>query len=352
MIELNFKQYQEKLAEEKKVIFPTEHVFEGTEFILMFFRSREHIDYYVLMDKDKILEYSVIEVFKLNYCYNSLPIKESPIWIEPKYKEDIDYMETRYKSINLMEGEDIVKDSKSYNEFIGKYFNNLEKGVLRHINKIGLEKSITKNFGDFLQELFGFTNTLIFAKHVKKFIKSDLETGRTEAEDELGIKLGFNEAYQLKLNKLANEQLNGYTINGKKWHGIKGVTKEIQQKVIVIVQNGINENKSNAQVSEEIKGVFDSFSEHRSQMIARTETNRVINEGLLLGYKESGLEGGKVFKSIHDNRSSPICDRLSKKYGNKPIPLDDLFIDDETNLSFISPPCHPSCRSRIIFRPL
>ena len=86
-------------------------------------------------------------------------------------------------------------------------------------------------------------------------------------------------------------------------------------------------------------------------MIARTETNRVINEGKIIGYKESGLEGTKVVSVAIDDRTSPICLRLHQRYSEKGIQLDEDFIDPESYKAWRTPPFHPNCRTTVNFRP-
>ena len=158
-----------------------------------------------------------------------------------------------------------------------------------------------------------------------------------------------------KLNKLQAEQINGYTINGKKWFGIKGVTKEIQSKITITVQNGLEKNKTLDEIKMDVKKDFEGFSDNRASLIARTETNKILNEGKLLGYQESGVNGGKTWNSTQPRgckRCSAICDRLSAKYRDNPIPLYETFLDDDTGKEFSNPPAHPNCRSVISFRPL
>lgn len=346
MIELTITQYQEKLENEKLIKRPTEHVYENEDYFFFFFRSREKIDYYVLIDKEDVTD---LEEFRGDYCTNCFPIKSSPIFLP--FKEDLEIdIDTTFKKMELLSGEDMISKSKTYAEFLEKLFNKFESKTIAAIDKINLNKYLKKNFGKFLEDLFNNVNTALFANQVKKYIRADLETGKSKAVSEVNVDVKFTDAFQQKLNQLYHEQINGYTINGKKWFGIKGVTKEIQQKVIASVQTGLNEKKTLEEIKNDVHSIYDGFTEHRSMMIARTETNRVVNEGTLLGYKESGLEGGKIFVAVHDDRSSPICDRLARKYGTKPIPLDEPFIDDETKKSFDTPPCHPHCRSRIVFR--
>jgi len=257
------------------------------------------------------------------------------------------------KDLIIEAGEEIIDESKTYSEFLTNLFNDMEKKVLTAVDKMGLEKSykIDKTFGEFVKNLFNIVNTATFAKHVKRFIKADLVTGLVSAEEELNVDIGFTDAYKQKLNVLSQEQLNGYKISGKKWFGIKGVSKEIQSKIIMTVQSGISEHKTIKEIKEDIKNDFAGFSDHRANLISRTETNRVLNESKLLGYKESGLEGGKVVKVALDNRTSDICKRLHTKYANNPISLDEPFIDDKNMKEYTTPPFHVQCRTTIAFRP-
>jgi len=244
-------------------------------------------------------------------------------------------------------GDDIVKESKSYSEFITKVFKKFEKRTLSAVDSMNLEKSLNKNFGSFIANMFNAVNTTAFLKHVKKFVKIDMVKGMVSAENELDIDVGWNDNYEQKLEVLYNNQIDGYTINGKKWFGIKGVSKEIQAKTIKVVQDGIQENKSSKEIKEELSKTFDVYTDSRSQMIARTETNRITNESKLLTYKESGLEGKKVWDAALDNRTSDICMRLDKQEQD----LDKPFIDPETNKAYMTPPSHCNCRSIIFFRP-
>ena len=351
MIKLTFKQYMEKLEDNKLIQRPTEHVYEGVTLFIFFFKSRENWDYYTKITKEEITGFSTLEDFKLNYCHHCLPVAESPVLLWEDYlDEDQDeYIINSKKKIDL-DGADIVDKAETYQEFLEKTFEGFRAKVLSHINKLELSK-MNKTFGEFVSNLFNSVNTAVFATQVKKYLKADLVGGMVEAENELGIKLKFDEDYNNKLKQLYSQQLDGYTINGKKWFGIKGVTKEIQADIIRTVQDGINSNKTKDEIKDDINSRFDNISEHRANLIARTETNRIVNEGLLVGYKQTGIEGGKVVKVISDDRTSEICMRMKSKYADTPIGLDEYFIDDETGKAFKAPPFHPQCRSRIAFRP-
>ena len=340
------------------------------------FKNKEYWEYYTFVSYDDIYSFAgvnnldpveAIEDFRINYCSNSYPIESVPGIIDDEFNTnviDTEEISVEYEPVNVTKeleldaGDDIVDESKTYEEFIKKTFDKFEKNTLHALSLLNKKaihpKSslrVSKNLGDFLKSLFNSVYSFSFFKHVKRFMKQDLVAGLESVEDELNVDIGFTEKYQQKLDQLSSQQIEGYTINGKKWHGIKGVIKEIQQKVIESVTQGTNEGKTIDMIKDDIKKIYSGFTDHRSELIARTESNRVVNEGILMGYKESKLDGGKILKVSMDDRTSPICKRLHAIYSNMPIGLDDFFIDPETNKAFLIPPFHIQCRSRVAFRP-
>jgi len=373
MLRLSFPVFWAK-KEQDMHRFTTLHCLEESDKFTFVFKSREEWEYYTVIMREDIVAFSqysgmsmddTIEQFRINYCSNTLPLEPSdtkkipeltgPVDEEDYYEEgDDEYLKLSLsKDLIIDAGEDIVKESKDYGEFLTKTFEYMERKVLLAVDKIGLDKSYTvdKTFGDFMRNLFNVVNTANFAKHIKKFIKADLVTGLVSAESELNMDIGWNEEYQAKLNVLSQQQLSGYLINGKRWYGIRGTSKEVQSKIIMTVQNGIKEHKTVTEIKEAIKKDFTVFSDWRANLISRCETNRILNEGLLTAYKSSEMEGGKIVKVSLDHRTTPMCKRMHAKYGNNPIPLDEEFLDDETGKSFMTPGFHYMCRTRIAFRP-
>ena len=80
-------------------------------------------------------------------------------------------------------------------------------------------------------------------------------------------------------------------------------------------------------------------------MIARTETNRALNQGKLLAMKGSGIEMQKKWLTHKDDRTSPICMRLD----GQTVELDEDFKDDVSGWEGQSPPSHVNCRSTVLF---
>ena len=353
MLKLNFKTFRDKIElDQVNGHYPTIHCLEEVDKFTFVVKSKEKWDYYSVVmildlidfaEQNNLTLVESITQFKINYCSNTLPLEpEEQAEIFP---EEVPPPSSVSKDIDA--GQDIVIEAKDYSEFLLKLFNLFERKTMAAIDKITIEKVLNKNFGEFLQNLFNSVNTVAFATNVLKFIKEDLITGMKSAEEELNTDIGFTDSYQEKLAQLQQQQINGYTINGKLWPGIKGVTKEIQAAVIKAVQDGLRLNKSIDEIKKDVKEVYDKFSDWRSEMIARTETTRIINSGKLVGYKETGMEGNKVWSSAIDDRTSDICRRLNDQQQL----LDDPFIDPKTHKAYSTPPAHPHCRSVIFFKP-
>jgi SPP1 gp7 family putative phage head morphogenesis protein len=353
MLKLKFNIFQEKLKLEKQRGYrPTEHCMvkpDGFKFII---RSQEEIMYSTTMSFEDINTYAELndmepveafDMFMINYCSGTLQLEPDEEDLISEYTGE----EEQYKkSLEIDAGDDVIIEAKDYSDFLLKFFDNMKTKVLKAVDKI--DKSyVQKNMGKFLQDLFNGVNTVSFGNQVKRYIKIDLVAGMMSAEVETDSQIGFTEAYTDKMNLLASNQIDGYTINGKKWPGIKGVTKEVQAKVIATVQEGINANTSLKDIKERVNKEFDGFSDWRANTIARTETTHIINEGKLTGYKETKIDGVKVWDTApyEAGRSSEICQRLNGQRQE----LDNPFIDPKTRKAFMTPGAHPNCRSTIHF---
>jgi len=354
MLELEFSIFQEKLKLEKqRGYYPTIHCMVNPSGFKFIIRSQERIMYFTNMPFERLNSFAelndidpmeVYEDFVTNYCSGTLQLEPDEEDLIPEYSGD-EYK----KSLEIDAGEDIVIEAKDYSEFLLKFFDSMQGKILKAVDKID-KNYTTKTLGKFLQDLFNGVNTIAFGNQVRRYIKVDLVKGMVSAEAETDSQIGFTETYSDKMNILASQQIDGYTINGKKWPGIKGVTKEIQAKVIAAVQQGVSNNSSLKDIKELVNKEFSGFSDWRSNMIARTETNRIINEGKLVGYKETKIDGVKVWDTApyEAGRSSPICQRLN---GQRQL-IDDPFIDPETHKAFMTPGAHPNCRSTMHFEPI
>ena len=386
MLQLEFNVFQEKVKADKLVDhYATIHCMIEDDRFTFVMKSKEKWNYYTVVKYDEIFEFAIntgmtadeaINMFVTNYCSNTLPILptekkeiEDVINYEEAPREeleDINKSDSRLGNQNssstiskdttpvdvIEPGDDLVSEAKDYSDFLLKFFDKLEKKVLSSVKNIEDELGKQdKTFGSFLRDMFNVVNTSAFIKEVRHYLKIDLINGLKSAETELDVDIGYTEAFQDKLNQLSFQQMDGYLINGRKWPGIKGVTKEIQAKIVQTVQEGINGNLTLKDIKENIQKDFDGFSNWRSSTIARTETTRITNEGKILGYKETGIKGEKVWSSAHP-RGCPNCSEICDRLDGQAVPLDDDFVDPVTHKRYFAPPGHPNCKSTVFFRPI
>jgi HK97 family phage portal protein len=252
---------------------------------------------------------------------------------------------------NIIEsGSDIVDESEDYETFLINKMKEMEKKVISSLDQIPIEKNFDKTFGEFLKDLMNSVNVIPFINRIKIFVKNGIKAGLKSAEEELNVDIGFTQIFSDKVNLLAEQQLTGYMINGEKWHGIKGATKDLQVKILNQVQEDIVNKKSRKEMAENIQNIFEGSSFNQATRIARTESTRFINEGKLTGYKESGITGVKCYEAVMDSHTSELCRRLHNKYFENGISFDDKFNDEKTGTSVMYPPSHPNCRCSIIYR--
>lgn len=378
MIKLAFNVFQDKLAKEQfNGHFPIVHCMIDDERFVFLIKSQDKWEYYTIMSFETITLFAqeqgenpldALMMFKTTYCANVLYVEDihMPLMTavineqeeeqeEAEQVEGVEGVEYIKRSANdiLFAGDDIVEEAENYSDFLEKFFGKMETKILRAVQKIDtkLDKAhVEKTLGEFLRDLFNGVNTVAFAKIIRKYLKQDMIAGLQSAEAELNLDIGFTEKFSDKLNVLSSQQIDGYTINGRKWPGIKGVTKEIQSAVIKVVQEGLNNNLSVKEVTHNVQTVFSTFSESRAARIARTETTRIICDAKQTGYEESQLSGDKVWSSAQPRgcaNCSEICDRLDGQV----VPLNQQFFDSVTGVRYDHPPAHPHCKSTFFFRP-
>ena len=269
-----------------------------------------------------------------------------------------DIVEESQKKITLKEvdvepGQDMINEAEDYEQFLRVKFADWERKIFAFLDdtiKDDVQKDyVQKSFGDFLQQLFNSVHTVGFKEGIVAVIKRHLKNGLHEAEDELNIDIGFGLGFDKEADVLADRQLEGFIIDGKRWAGIKGIAKEVQDEVSLIVRDGIVDKKSLTFIKNQIKDKLDQYTgvgdnDGRATKIARTEINRFHNSSKLRAYKESGLDGYKVWDSFLDERTSPFCKELS---GQK-RELDEFFTTEKGG-QWLQPPSHPNCRSVIRF---
>ena len=356
-----FMKVLEKLELDTNRRTPTIYYLETSNMFVLYMKGIDAWENYTIVLKSDLIEFGesenknefeVIVEFRLNYLVHAVPIDEEVFMNLPEHIFEPTKEVFAELTKDLDPGDDIINESKSYDEFIVKNFARWEEKALAAIDKVEVTKSVeivTKTFGEFLQQLFNGIQSLVFQRGSRKFINESMKEGLKSAETDTNIDIGISETFTNRVEALADQELNGYTINGKKWHGIKGVTAELRQDILNSVRDGVINKESRAELKERVKGLFKTAKDSQAERIARTETTRFISEGKLQGFKDSGVEGRKTWLIVDDQDTSDICKRLERKYGEKGIGFDERFLDDKTGKEFAGPPSHTNCRSTVGF---
>jgi hypothetical protein len=274
-----------------------------------------------------------VEDFKMNYLNSAVRLYSAPIVVDP---------EIIYASFEKSLIEDESKDYVTFYINVVDKWKQQTKSILEHTS---IEKMFNKTFGEFLQKMFNSINTQPFLKRLRVFIRNDLNTAIESVEKELNINVPVAESlFEQKVLALEHQQLNGYTVNGDKWYGIKGATEDLRFKILNQVSDDVRNKVNKEDMIDNVMKIFDTSTQTQAERIAITETNRFINEGKMMGYRQSGVKMRKAWSATKNKCTCDACIRLENKYFENGIELDKLFEDVKTGQSVINPPLHPNCK--------
>jgi HK97 family phage portal protein len=193
-----------------------------------------------------------------------------------------------------------------------------------------------KGFSDLWQRLLANLNKIIVPQSLKVTVDQ-----MTKAAYVKGLEGSEEEFAQ---NFFPNEKAVSF-LQTYNFDLVKAMNEDLANKLRATLQRGFLNNAPRAQLVEDVKSLFKS-SESRAETIVRTETNRAQNMGRLDGAKQSHLVKEKSLLNPHPE--SELCQRMLAKYGGETIPLEAQFVDEPTGKSFLSPPFHPNCKTRIV----
>ena len=270
-----------------------------------------------------------------------------------KKKEEAEEKKDKEIKKELDAGEEVVIEAKDYADFLRIRFQKWQTDVFKFLDDTLKEEFIEKDymektFGEFIRSLFNAINTKGFRKGIGAIITATFKEGMQEAEKELNVDIGFDSDFTAKVKVVEEQQVEGYFTADGKWDGIKGISEEAQKDILNIVHKGLADREGLKVVKENIKTKMDQLvgtesTDGRAMRIARTESNRMINESKLLSYQKSGLKGKKRWNAFHDGRTSDVCKALN----NETKELNELFRHKDG--AWQTPPSHPNCRSVVEF---
>lgn len=136
------------------------------------------------------------------------------------------------------------------------------------------------------------------------------------------------------------------------FQNIKNFNEEMKDRLRKELSQGLIANENNTQLMKRVSDVL-KLSKQRASTIVRTEVNRTFNAARESAAQSSGLKLVKYLNVALDDRTSGICQRMHKKYGNadKAIPMNRKFKDKVSGKDFDTPPFHPNCRTRVVYVP-
>lgn len=251
----------------------------------------------------------------------------------------------------------IVEEATDYADLLSKQFTKWEEKILQAVDE-ELDEEVPKEskaLNDFIVRVFSTVNTTTFKRGVHFEIGKAMKDGLKDVEAKLGQDIGVSEDFRNRVEIIASQQINGYNINGKYWHGIKGVANELHHKILVQVGDDIRARESLTTIKENIREIMakekggkvkGEVTEGRTMKIARTEITNSRNEGRLQAFADSGVKGRKVWDAIHDSKTSDICKRLDGQVRE----IWEPFRDPVTKKDFMRPVSHPNCRCQVKFK--
>jgi len=238
--------------------------------------------------------------------------------------QDINYKNTNNPLFNKEE-----ELSKAVNNFLEEQYKELEslikqlpKDQLSNLNK----KSLITEIIDKAMKLFNPKGLVL---SISKVIKESYIEGNDVIEKQFDRNVLPNNEILLALEKMT-------------FDNIQGATDDFKNKLRGILQRGVLNDRGVKEISAELREQLD-LTRNRADVIARTEVNAAFNEGSLQGAKSIGLPLDKIWDSQLDARTSPVCNSLD---GTR-VSIDKPF--KYKGDSFMRPPAHPNCRSRIIY---
>jgi HK97 family phage portal protein len=140
----------------------------------------------------------------------------------------------------------------------------------------------------------------------------------------------------------------------------KRVMSTTRKDLLGLLAKAQEEKWTYTKLKDEIRAKFNQYSENRAQMIARTETVRMVNLGSATSYIQNGFFNLE-WHAIHDKKTCPYCNKMDGKVTPVGVPFasvgDTITGEDEDGnpvsmtIDYANvevPPLHPNCRCALL----
>jgi SPP1 gp7 family putative phage head morphogenesis protein len=111
-----------------------------------------------------------------------------------------------------------------------------------------------------------------------------------------------------------------------KFHFAKPINDTTEKNLRRELEEGMGAGEDIAKMSRRVNGVFNFASEHRAEMIARTEVIKSSNRAAIEGYEQSGVVSFKQWLTVGDER---MCGRCAELNGKR-IKLRENFVESKS----------------------
>jgi SPP1 gp7 family putative phage head morphogenesis protein len=124
---------------------------------------------------------------------------------------------------------------------------------------------------------------------------------------------------------------------------VGGIVRTTRDKLAGALSDWLQSNQAFPALLEKVNEIFDD--PRRAEMIAVTETTRVIAEGNTLAWNEAGV-WGREWRTARDELVCPICGPLHKQRQ----PMGNSFETTVRGKHYViaNPPAHPRCRCTVV----
>lgn len=117
---------------------------------------------------------------------------------------------------------------------------------------------------------------------------------------------------------------------------VTGINDTTQNLIADAIKQGIDDQLGVQGTASLLSSTLDSMTSYRSQMIATTEMNNAMSEGMLQKLTGLGIEYKQWITATQ------CCDECAENEDESPIPIDEDFSSGDAR-----PPAHPLCRCAI-----
>ena len=151
----------------------------------------------------------------------------------------------------------------------------------------------------------------------------------------IGKVYDFNIISDRRLKAMLAHKWSGSNYSSRIWKNNDKFVKKLQQTIEVGCLTGLSLKELEEHIIDDCIGATsDEGQRYCASRLIRTEVNYFANQGMLMGYKEAGIEK-YLFLATLDLKTSEICRKLDLK----------SFSVSDAEVGVNLPPMHPFCRS-------